>query len=72
MGALLIIAPAVIIAEPPARTDGIKGYAGCTPCQDKAFKRDVISLHLLANHVGVQMNCDVDQPRKILKSVTVE
>jgi glucosamine--fructose-6-phosphate aminotransferase (isomerizing) len=33
---------------------------------------NVIPLQLLAYHVGVQMNCDVDQPRNLAKSVTVE
>ena len=33
---------------------------------------NVIPLQLLAYHVGVQRNCDVDQPRNLAKSVTVE
>ncbi len=33
---------------------------------------NVIPLQLLAYHVGVQKNCDVDQPRNLAKSVTVE
>jgi glucosamine--fructose-6-phosphate aminotransferase (isomerizing) len=33
---------------------------------------NVIPLQLLAYHVGVLRNCDVDQPRNLAKSVTVE
>ena len=32
----------------------------------------VIPLQLLAYHVAVQRGCDVDQPRNLAKSVTVE
>lgn len=32
----------------------------------------VIPLQLLAYHVGVLRACDVDQPRNLAKSVTVE
>src|SRR5271156_956028 len=33
---------------------------------------DVISLQLLAYHIAVSRGCDVDQPRNLAKSVTVE
>ncbi|HYA86908.1 MAG TPA: glutamine--fructose-6-phosphate transaminase (isomerizing) [Nitrospirota bacterium] len=33
---------------------------------------NVIPLQLLAYHIGVLRNCDVDQPRNLAKSVTVE
>ena len=33
---------------------------------------NVIPLQLLAYHVGVRLGCDVDQPRNLAKSVTVE
>ena len=33
---------------------------------------NVIPLQLLAYHAGVQRECDVDQPRNLTKSVTVE
>jgi glucosamine--fructose-6-phosphate aminotransferase (isomerizing) len=33
---------------------------------------NVIPLQLLAYHVGVLRGCDVDQPRNLAKSVTVE
>jgi len=32
----------------------------------------VVSLQLLAYHVAVRRGCDVDQPRNLAKSVTVE
>jgi len=32
----------------------------------------VIPLQLLAYHIGVRLGCDVDQPRNLAKSVTVE
>ncbi len=32
----------------------------------------VIPLQLLAYHIAVQKGCDVDQPRNLAKSVTVE
>ena len=33
---------------------------------------NVIPLQLLAYHVAVKRGCDVDQPRNLAKSVTVE
>jgi glucosamine--fructose-6-phosphate aminotransferase (isomerizing) len=33
---------------------------------------DVVPLQLLAYHIGVRRGCDVDQPRNLAKSVTVE
>jgi len=33
---------------------------------------EVIPLQLLAYHIGVLRGCDVDQPRNLAKSVTVE
>ena len=33
---------------------------------------NVIPLQLFAYHVAVQRGCDVDQPRNLAKSVTVE
>jgi glucosamine--fructose-6-phosphate aminotransferase (isomerizing) len=32
----------------------------------------VVPLQLLAYHIGVRRGCDVDQPRNLAKSVTVE
>jgi len=32
----------------------------------------VIPLQLLSYHIAVMRNCDVDQPRNLAKSVTVE
>jgi glucosamine--fructose-6-phosphate aminotransferase (isomerizing) len=33
---------------------------------------DVVPLQLLAYQIGVRRGCDVDQPRNLAKSVTVE
>ncbi|MBV8061730.1 MAG: hypothetical protein JO253_09435, partial [Alphaproteobacteria bacterium] len=33
---------------------------------------EVIPLQLLAYHVAVRRGCDIDQPRNLAKSVTVE
>jgi glucosamine--fructose-6-phosphate aminotransferase (isomerizing) len=33
---------------------------------------EIIPLQLLAYHIAVRRGCDVDQPRNLAKSVTVE
>ncbi|MEE9234835.1 MAG: SIS domain-containing protein, partial [Candidatus Acidoferrales bacterium] len=33
---------------------------------------EAVPLQLLAYHIGVRRGCDVDQPRNLAKSVTVE
>jgi glucosamine--fructose-6-phosphate aminotransferase (isomerizing) len=33
---------------------------------------EVVPLQLLAYHIAVKRGCDVDQPRNLAKSVTVE
>ena len=33
---------------------------------------EIVPLQLLAYHVAVRRGCDVDQPRNLAKSVTVE
>ena len=33
---------------------------------------EVAPLHLLAYHIAVRRGCDIDQPRNLAKSVTVE
>ncbi len=33
---------------------------------------EIVPLQLLAHHIGVRRGCDVDQPRNLAKSVTVE
>jgi glucosamine--fructose-6-phosphate aminotransferase (isomerizing) len=33
---------------------------------------EIIPLQLLAYHIAVRRNCDVDKPRNLAKSVTVE
>ena len=42
---------------------GIVGYRS---------SRSLVPLLLLAFHIGVLRGCDVDQPRNLAKSVTVE
>jgi glucosamine--fructose-6-phosphate aminotransferase (isomerizing) len=42
---------------------GIVGYRS---------SRSLVTLQLLACHIGVLRGCDVDQPRNLAKSVTVE
>jgi len=43
------------------------------PCADLLTPLlTVIPLQLLAYHVAVRRGCDVDQPRNLAKSVTVE
>ena len=42
------------------------------PCADLLAPLNVIPLQLLAYHVAVRLGCDVDQPRNLAKSVTVE
>ena len=33
---------------------------------------EIVPLQLLAYHIAVRLGCDVDQPRNLAKSVTVE
>jgi glucosamine 6-phosphate synthetase-like amidotransferase/phosphosugar isomerase protein len=33
---------------------------------------EIVPLRLLAYHIAIQRGCDVDQPRNLAKSVTVE
>jgi glucosamine--fructose-6-phosphate aminotransferase (isomerizing) len=33
---------------------------------------EIVPLQLLAYHIAVRCGCDVDQPRNLAKSVTVE
>ena len=33
---------------------------------------EIVPLQLLAYHIGIRRGCDVDQPRNLAKSVTVE
>ena len=46
----------------------IPGLAGATPTHPP----EVVPLQLLAYHIAVRRGCDVDQPRNLAKSVTVE
>jgi glucosamine--fructose-6-phosphate aminotransferase (isomerizing) len=43
------------------------------PCEEfLAPLLTVVPLQLLAYHIGVELGCDVDKPRNLAKSVTVE
>src|SRR5216110_1100767 len=50
-----------------------KHVIGVPPCADLlAPLVTVVPLQLLAYHIAVRLGCDVDQPRNLAKSVTVE
>ena len=51
-------------------TDSIVALPACTP--ELAPIAIVVPLQLLAYHIAVRRGCDVDQPRNLAKSVTVE
>jgi glucosamine--fructose-6-phosphate aminotransferase (isomerizing) len=50
------------------------GRDGAAPCDDSLLTPVVMTvpLQLLAYHIAVRRGCDVDQPRNLAKSVTVE
>jgi glucosamine--fructose-6-phosphate aminotransferase (isomerizing) len=51
-------------------TDFVLGLATTHPLLTPVVM--VIPLQLLAYHIAVRLGCDVDQPRNLAKSVTVE
>jgi glucosamine--fructose-6-phosphate aminotransferase (isomerizing) len=51
-------------------TDSIVALPACTP--ELAPIAIVVPLQLLAYHIAIRRGCDVDQPRNLAKSVTVE
>lgn len=53
---------------------GLSDYSLCIPDSDPYLTTILLSvpLQLLAYHIGVLRGCDVDQPRNLAKSVTVE
>ena len=54
-------------ARPPIGSSGFRPRASCC-CPIL----EVVPLQLLAYHIAVRRGCDVDQPRNLAKSVTVE
>jgi glucosamine--fructose-6-phosphate aminotransferase (isomerizing) len=67
----------VVVAVVTEGDDAIKKIADYTieiPATEEPFTPmlSVIPLQLLAYHIAVLRNCDVDQPRNLAKSVTVE
>jgi glucosamine 6-phosphate synthetase-like amidotransferase/phosphosugar isomerase protein len=53
--------------------NGAVGRAMKSTYKRKAFwKPESVPLQLLAYHISVRRGCDVDQPRNLAKSVTVE
>ncbi|TMF15351.1 MAG: glutamine--fructose-6-phosphate transaminase (isomerizing) [Chloroflexi bacterium] len=59
--------------EDPFDSGIVQDVIALPPC-DELFSPllNVVPLQLLAYHVAVQRGCDVDQPRNLAKSVTVE
>lgn len=58
----------------PSDLDGLADEIIQVPKVDRLLQPivNVIPLQLLAYHIGVRLGCDVDQPRNLAKSVTVE
>ena len=63
-----------VVTEGDSETAAIAGVAIATPSISADFEPIVatIPLQLLAYHVAVSRGCDVDQPRNLAKTVTVE
>jgi glucosamine--fructose-6-phosphate aminotransferase (isomerizing) len=63
-----------IVTEGEERIKSISDYTIEIPETEEPFTPllSVIPLQLLAYHVAVLRGCDVDQPRNLAKSVTVE
>ena len=57
-------------AELPPQVDEVLYIPGCSEMLTPLLA--VIPLQLLAYHIAVRRGCDVDQPRNLAKSVTVE
>jgi glutamine---fructose-6-phosphate transaminase (isomerizing) len=65
----------IVICHPDDRAAASKAHhvIEVPPCAEiLAPLLTVIPLQLLAYHVAVRRGCDVDQPRNLAKSVTVE
>ena len=64
----------VVTDHPAADLDGLADEILPVPSVDELLQPvvNVVPLQLLAYHVGVRRGSDVDQPRNLAKSVTVE
>lgn len=63
-----------IVTEGDVVVSGLSDYSICIPDTEECLVPllAVIPLQLLAYHIAVVKGCDVDQPRNLAKSVTVE
>jgi glucosamine--fructose-6-phosphate aminotransferase (isomerizing) len=67
----------LVIALADEGDESVAAKADCVLCAPEAPPLlspvvNVIPLQLLAHHLAVRCGCDVDQPRNLAKSVTVE
>jgi glucosamine--fructose-6-phosphate aminotransferase (isomerizing) len=67
----------LVIALADEGDESVAAKADCVLCAPEAPPLlspvvNVIPLQLLAYHLAVRRGCDVDQPRNLAKSVTVE
>ena len=63
-----------IINEGDSKIKDIAGHVIEIPATDEPLTPllSVVPLQLLSYHIAVMRGCDVDQPRNLAKSVTVE
>jgi glucosamine--fructose-6-phosphate aminotransferase (isomerizing) len=63
-----------VISEPGAEVERMADYIIRIPSTSELLLPvlEVVPLQLLAYHIAVRRGCDVDQPRNLAKSVTVE
>jgi len=64
----------VAVTDRPAELGDVADHVLEVPSVDELLQPivNVVPLQLLAYHIGVRRGCDVDQPRNLAKSVTVE
>ena len=61
------------VAEAKERTDCDASVIYVPPAPEELLPiLEIVPLQLLAYHIAVRRGCDVDQPRNLAKSVTVE
>ncbi len=64
-----------VVCEPDeAEVRGVADYVIAIPGTHELLLPllEIVPLQLLAYHIAVRLGCDVDQPRNLAKSVTVE
>jgi glucosamine--fructose-6-phosphate aminotransferase (isomerizing) len=63
-----------LVTEGDQEVSGMADHALCLPHTRELLSAilEVVPLQLLAYHIGVLKGCDVDEPRNLAKSVTVE